>query len=747
MMKKKLLAIFLAGAAAPAWAQEVPPDDGAVDEIVVTASRRSESIQDISTAVTAFTSESLAASGISNTVDLQTRTPGLVFSTNGSFGQPYVRGVGSDQITPGFDAPVATYIDGAYQARPTASVVDFFDVERVEVLKGPQGALYGRNATGGAISIITRQPGDAFEVIGRGIYGNYDRIQLQGAVNVPVGERVAVRVAGIFNKRDGYSRNLLNGAGLDGEDAWAVRGAIRFSPTETLTVTLGGEYVHEDSTRNNANKIIIAPGLPNPFLARDANGQVFVNLPPFLDPFPPGTTSEQLVPADPRALYNDFPPTLFLEQQRYSLRLAWELGFADLEAVTAYSKVDNTGDFDLDGTSASFAYDRESDFSRTWTQTLQLASSGAGPLRWIVGADYFDERATQNFDARLFAYLFPAGTPILGPSSPITGLVWDSALDSSAWSVYADLKYDLTETLRLVASGRYNEDRKSAVFSQTIIDPMAILGVGATIVIPAEPRLKAGRFTPRFGVELRPADGVLLYATATNGFKSGGFNLLNVGEEFGPEKVWSYEAGIKADVLDRRLRVNLTGFYYDYADLQVLRFSGLSNFVSNADARIYGAELELLARPVAALTLDGSIAFLHARFRDYVTEDSNNPGPIVNLRGNVMPRAPDWTFAAGAQYAVPVADGELTLRGEMRAVSDINFDQFETPSLRQDGYVLVNGRLAYIARDGAWSVALWGRNLLDKTYFQSMVRVDQFFGTIANYGAPRTYGVEVGFAF
>lgn len=725
MKTSTIATILLLGTAQPLFAQSAaPPTEPGLDEIIVTATRRTESSQNVTTALTAFTAEKLAASGINNTVDLQTRTPNLVFSTNGSFGQPYIRGIGSDQITPGFDAPVATYIDGAYQARPTSSVVDFFDVSQVEVLKGPQGALYGRNATGGAINILTEQPRSTLGADAHVQYGNYDRVQVRGAVNVPLGDKVAIRVAGIYTSHEGYTLNLFDGRHLDGEDAWGLRGSIRLQPTDAVTLTLSAEKIHEDSTRNNANKIIVEPGLPNPFLTY---------------PVP-----ESIVPSDPRKIYNDFRPRILLNQTRFNGRLDWELGFANLQSTTAYTKIDNVGDFDLDGTATAFAYDRETDGSRSFTQNVQLSSVGNSRFQWIVGADYFHEKATQNFDARLLSFLFPAGTPQIGPGSPITGIVWNSALRSNAWSVFADARYDLTDRLRLVASARYNHDRKNADFSQTLIDPLGILGVGATIVIPASPRLSKGSFTPRFGIEYRPRANALLYATVTNGFKSGGFNLLNQGESFGPEKVRSYEAGIKADWLDRKLRTNFSGFYYDYKDLQVLRYSGLSNVVGNADARIYGAELEVVARPVRRLSLDANIAYLHARYTDYVTQDSNNlAAGVVNLRGNIMPRSPSWTFMAGADYTLPIGASSITARAEMRRVSRIYFDQFETAALTQGPYTTVNARLAFHAPEDRWSVALWGRNLTDKQYIQSMVRVDQFFGTIANYGAPRTYGIEL----
>ena len=328
----------------------------------------------------------------------------------------------------------------------------------------------------------------------------------------------------------------------------------------------------------------------------------------------------------------------------------------------------------------------------------------------------------------------------------------------------------MTETLRLVASGRYSRERKRAVFERTYIDPAGILLAGAaqapagtvipglgtvtdpvagTIFFDLLPRATFSRFTPRVALELRPREDLLLYAAVTNGFKSGGFNLQNNGETFSPESIWSYELGMRADWAGGRLRTNVTGFYYDYEDLQVIRFDGLANNVSNADARIYGLELEMVARPSRDIILDGSIAWLDAKYTRYLTLNSNFPGlGEVDLRGNRLPKSPELTVTAGAEYSRQLGNaGELTLRGELRYVSDIFFDQFETPALNQDSYVLLNARVSFRSTDGRWSAALFGRNLANTTYYQSMVRVDQFFGTVATFGAPRTYGVELGVRF
>jgi iron complex outermembrane receptor protein len=514
--ERALIATLLATACTSAVQAADPPEENAgLDEIIVTAGRRAESLQDVAASVTAFTPESLSRSGINTTVDLQLRTPGLLVSTNGSFGQPYLRGIGSDVINPGADAPVAVFIDGAYQPRPTSAITDFFDVERVEVLKDPQGTLYGRNATGGAIRLVTRDPGEEFAAEADALFGNYERRRVRAAANLPLGDAAAVRVAGYYAERDGFTRNLFTGRRLDDEDLWGVRAKLRIASTERFSLVAGAERVREDSTRNNAAKVVDSPALPLP--VRD--------LAPLLGYAPPA------IPADPFEVRVDFQPRTFLEQTRANATAEWKLAAVTLTSITGYTRVRNVGDFDLDATEIDFSYDREADRSRSYTQTLQLSSADTARLSWIAGVEYLNERASQNFDARL--PLFGPPSPIrLGPASPVAGFVWDSSLRTRAASAFLDGGYEMTPRLTVSAGVRYSREKKDAGFTQTLIDPFGILTGGASlafggrIVIPAQPQRTFEAWTPRVRIEFRPADDLLLYAAATRGFKSGGFNLI-----------------------------------------------------------------------------------------------------------------------------------------------------------------------------------------------------------------------------
>lgn len=728
--------LAMASSAALQAQTETPTSEnsGTLDEIVVTAQKRAQNVQDIAATVTAFTPEMLEKSGLDDAVSLQLKTPGLVVSTNGSYGQPYIRGVGSDIINPGTDAPIAVFLDGAYQPRPTAALTEFLDVERVEVLKGPQGTLYGRNATGGAINIVSHDPEQSFGADTALVYGNREQMKFQGALNAPLTDNAAVRVSGFYTEHDGLTRNLLDGNRLDDEKLWGVRGMLKIDPSETFSVVLLAEYTRERDSRNLAEKVVDSPDLPLP--VRD--------LAPIFGYAAP------VIPDDPRELRADFENSQRMSQTRLNATLTWKLGSMELKSITGFSRLSTQGILDLDATEVPFSYDREIGRSRSLFQSLQLSSATDAPFQWITGLEYLHEKASQNFDARLPLF-GPPSDILFGNNSPIAGFIWDSGIRTNAASAFVDGRWEFAPRWTVTGGVRYSWEDKDATFSETLIDPFGILtGAPGTIVIPAEPQRKFRAWTPKAGLEFRPVEGTLLYVTATRGFKSGGFNLMNTGETFDPEKIWSYETGVRSSWLDHRLRTNLSAFYYDYRDLQVNQFSGVTNLITNAaKSKIKGVEMQIDARPMPAVGIDAALAWLDATYSEYLTRDANQPGaPEIDLSGNEMPKAPRFTATLGVDLNLPLQmPGQITLRGEGRYQSSLYFDQFNTPQLEQGSYTLLNARASYLSADEHWELVLFGRNLTDKLYRQSMVRVDNVFGTVAFFGAPRMYGAEVHYRY
>jgi len=715
---------FLAGLAPlaatdRAWAQT--GSELSVGEIVVTAERRAADLQSVPIAITAMTGDQLDRSGIQSTQDLQVRTPGLVFTTNASYGQPYIRGIGSDFLSAGADPSVAVNVDGVYQTRATAALQDLFDIDRVEVVKGPQGTLYGRNATGGAINIITRDPGSSFEAAGDMLYGNYDKLRLRGVVNVPlVDDRLALRASGYFTRRDGYTDNLELGKKLDGEHVWAVRAKLKASLTPDLTITLGGDLTREDSTRNLAPKL--NPLYPAPSL--DLLGAEIID--------------------DPRTVRNNDANALDVRRSAAQATIDWRLGVVNFKSITSYAHTSNSLALDLDATEVNFAHDTLDEKSDAFSQELQFSSSNDTAFSWIVGAYYLHEKAQQHFQV----FLSPFAATIAYPVS--------NKVD--AYALFGQGKYKLTDRLGLIAGLRYSHERKRAGFTNIVTDPAGIITSvpgGGIFTTAFDSKASWKAWTPKFGAEYQLADKVMLYASATRGFKSGGFNLLGSGERFAPEYVWSYEAGLKSTLLDKRLRLNLAAFHYDYSGLQVNRYNpttgGATTTITNAaSASIDGIDADIVAVLARGLELDGGVSILDAKYQNFLSANPDAANPFVDqdLSGNTMPRSPKFTFNLGLQYSLDLIErGTLTLRGETRRQSHIWFDQFNATGVEQGSYMLFNGSISWTSGHDRWRVQLFGRNLTDKLYRQSTIRATSTTGTLDFWGAPRTYGVEIGFRY
>lgn len=746
-----------------AGAAPAAPAESALEDIVVTAQKRTESLQDVPIAVSATSGSALVQGGVQNTNDLQFKTPSLVVTTNGAFGQPFLRGVGTDILGIGTESSVALNIDGVYIARPTSAIQDFYDVDRVEVVKGPQGILYGRNATGGAINIITAQPAFDFGGSADFTYGNYNKVRATGVLNVPLSDKVAVRVSFVRSSHDGYSQRIFEPdrpTDLDDENVYGGRLQLRFRPDEDWDVTLAADYFRQKDAAFLHNRPIsraefLAAGLPlnDTFLNSVTGAASETPLPGFTRRAgaisrTPAESFGGVVPDDPRQLTHDIAPFNSVKDYGFRGTVVRSGDAVTFKSITSYRANLYSARQDFDGTNAQFFLDREGTTSRVFSQELQLTSASRGPFQWIAGLYYFHETGSSFFDYELGNA--PAG--LQGAGYVNVGLPRGS-IKTDAAAAYGQASVEVTPGLTATAGLRYSYERKHDF---TLVDP-------STPNVPTcDPRpLRSAQrscattfkvLTPKFGLEYRVDDGPLVFVSATRGFKSGGFNSNGAGESFAPEYIWSYEAGLKAEWFDRRLRTNLAAFWYDYSDLQVrLRdpLRGAGQVVSNAArARIRGVELDAQAAVTGRLTLDVSAAYLEAKFRGYRTVNGDEaPDVVLDLSGNTLPRAPRWTLSSGFNYLVPVASGSVTVSGDWRYSSRMYFDVFNQPFVQQAPFSLFNARIQYENDKHRWNVAAFVRNIANKQYATSILRSDGVVGTLEFLGAPRTYGVMTGVKF
>jgi len=704
--------LLLGGAAAqPSLAQ----DDRRLEEIIVTAERRAVDIQRTPLSVVALTGDQLEASTIQSTIDLQYRTTGFVFKTNTVLGQPYIRGVGSDIISAAADASVATFVDDVYQARAVASIQEFYDLDRVELLKGPQSTLFGRNVTGGAVRLFSNRPEPEFAADADLLYGNYDRIRLRGMVNVPLaGEKAIVRLSGLRAERDGYTDNVFTGRSLDDENFWSVRGQLLLAPSEDLEILLIGDYTDEDSTRTLGN-----------YPSTDC----CVNL---------GIVFGGVVPSDPREVTHDVDDSAKALARGVSGKITWDAGPVTLTSVTAWRKTSFDEALDLDATNVPMVANFPEEDSKTFTQDLQIASNGENRFDWIAGLFYLDESAFQQLDIQLpffSAFSRPAGD-----------------IDTEAYAVYGQGSYRFTDQWRATLGLRFSHEERSQDFTQTISDPLgAVTGVPGVVELANSDSDSWDSWTPKLGVEWFGSDTLMVYGSVAKGFKAGGLNSNALQPAFDPEELWAYEIGVKSSPWEGRARMNLAAFWYDYKDIQLLTLApdaptGAFPIVVNAaEATIQGLEAEVQAQLTDGFSVDAGVTLLDATYDDFVSVDPNNPTGDANRSGDPLQQAPDVSSNVGLQYDWNLAGGSrLTARAEWRYVSEVFFNAFADPFVRQAGFSLFNARIGFEAAEGRWHVAVFGRNLGDKLYAQTKVRQDPLVGNLNIWGAPRTYGVEVG---
>ena len=725
------VSVIIAGAglfAAPA-ALAQGSDTPLLDEIVVTAQKRSDNLQDVPVAVTAISGEDLANFERSNIESIAQETPGLSFSRAGGQNFIYLRGIGSDIQGSASDPSVALNIDGAYVGRFELGSTQFFDLERVEVLRGPQGTLYGRNATGGVINIISRGPGTEFDARLRASYSSWNRREIEAAIGGPLTDNGALglRVAMRYSKDDGFTDDL-DPAGtnrIDDQDVLGLRATIAAEPNETISARLVLDY-----TRMESGNTSVRP-LDNLGLAQTLGA----------------------VPTQFGETRNDLPT--FDEWDTVGIvgQLSFQLTEAlSLTSITAFRTFDqeflfNTDGTEIDITRTQFIRDYES-----FTQEVRL-NYDSDQLRAVLGAFYLDE----TNDGVL-------GLPRIGGVPSPRTFVFPAVTDTRSYAVFADATFNITPELGIIAGIRYSEDKKDDLTGFALL-PNADGLFGGGPYTPAATRdvvEKWDAWTPRFGIEWQPQPGTLVYATASRGFKAGGLNSYDLNAPFDPEFIWSYEAGAKLELLDRRLRLNGSVFHYDYSDLQVSTFiNGFTVVTNAASAKIDGFELETAFAATDGLTLIANVGYLDARYEDFLSPFGRNADGttnVVDVSGNRLRNAPEWKLTGGFDYEAPIGDAlALTASARANHTTRTYFSQFNENVASNPALTLVDARIGIGSADGRWEVAVFGKNLFDEEYYANVVRFTSTsdpakdtrgIGNALGYPAPgRQIGVQAVFDF
>lgn len=718
-----------------------------IEEVVVTAERRSRSIQDVPIAITALRGDTLENLQITSTEDLSQYTPGLHIFAEAVGSEVYtIRGIGRTNEDLSSDSGVAVFMDDIYIARQSAANLAFFDVERVEVLRGPQGTLYGKNASGGAINILTRKPTDEVSGWAALDYGNYDRLNIEGAVNGPlVKDKLFARLAFVSRNRDGIYTNLTTGEKGNNIDTEGVRGSLRYLASDDLEIIATVDWNNAEQEGVLKSVIVDVPGTP--YILKD-----FFTV----DTFP---TQEDNIRSS-RAGTNGEQG---IETYGGSLRVNNAFDNFDFSSITGYREESSFQLEDNDRAAERSAEVSSEQSTWTFSQEFRFVSTGEGPLTWAGGAFWFHEEGTRA--QRRFSDFFGPGG-LQGPGSPevqqsIT--THDTAIDTDALAVYGQASYAVNDILSVTGGLRYTWEEKAFSVDASAV-PITPGGDPYSLFIPngdftTDVAESWDRLTPHVGLEARFSDDLLAYASYSHGFKSGGFDGQPGGpnlEPFRHERVINYEAGLKASFLKNRLQTNLSVFYAEFKDLQQQGFSstGLPITTNAADARVQGIELEIEARPTENFSISGGLSLLDTEYKDFFIEvfdptiQGGPPFRLVDKAGERIGIIPKYSFNVRAQYSHPLDSGaRLNFGADLAGVSN-TITVFNT--LWSDAYEVFNARIMWVSPDETWEAGVWVNNITDEEYYRGGGPVPDLFDTIARLGLvadPRTYGVTVRFRF
>jgi len=764
-------ALCSAAVCVPALVLLAPPraasaaEGQALAEVVVSARRREETVQDVPVAVTAFDAAALEARNVHDISQVAEFTPNLQFdntapvSGSSIASTVFIRGVGQTDFTLNSDPGVGIYIDGVYVARSVGGLLDLVDVERVEVLRGPQGTLFGKNTIGGAINITTRKPsadpGGHLEFRG----GNFSRTDIRLRFDAPLSEDLRTSFAGTYLNRDGYQERLLGGDDLGDVDRFVGRARALYEPNERLSVDLSFDYTHgrEESTAQSI--LFVEPNTGAPFIPA-ANGDI-PGTASTLDPtlagrFPNARFDDRWITDDPFETFQTGPSRSNFDIYGVSATIVYDFELFQVKSISAYRKVDSEFARDADGSPFLVVHTEDEYDQEQVSQELQLLGTSLDErLQWLAG----------------FYFLQEDGTNLNLVPTSIGALNSGGEVDNTTWALFGQASYEVTDALSATLGLRYTEETKrfnpgfpppQPQFFGSNANGLALgLPPALPLVLAGENEADTDNVDVTASIQYAWTQDLMTYASFSTGFKSGGFSQrigpspaspLDAPPSFDPEEVAVYELGFKWQGLSNRARVNAAVFFSDYDDIQITPlFEGIGPVTRNAgEAEIWGAELEWLYLPVTGLELSGGVGWLETEYTELSPEaqvNLNLDGTPVLTEDTELANSPEWSVNASASYEWPLAGyGVITARLDWSYTSELFNDVLNTPELTRDELHLVGARLAYETRDGNWTLSLSGRNLTDETYLTSG-NAERFAGNIGYtqgvFARPREWWVSL----
>lgn len=718
-----LCALSLALCAGHAGAETEPATSPVIEQVIVTAQKRAENLQDVPIAINAITADTVAASGVDSTLGLATLTSGVVITDVVASPAIFIRGIGTPNTFAGEESSNSLYVDGVYYASIAGSVFSLNNIERIEILKGPQGTLFGRNATGGLIHIITRDPSHDPSLHTTVGYGNYESFRGSLYGTTGLSDTVAADISVNYGDQGrGYGTNLLRRDDIYQAEEIALRSKVLWEPGELTRVILSADYSDSTSTLSTPRSII--PG------AIAFNGARYTG--------------------DPFDVLNDRPDVgITTRIKGASLRVEQEIATLQTASLTAYRESTYAGGFDQDATATPLVLISYDQPASQFSQEFQVQAPTSSPVDWIVGAYYLHSKEGVE----------PLG--VSGSSQAALGGFNNlySHLQTTSLAGYAQATVPIGASSNVTAGVRYTDDKKE-------LKGQNVTGAAVNpIRNVTDTDASWGELTWRLALDHNITDDVLAYGSWSRGFKSGGFAVANLtNPPIDPETLDAYEVGLKSELFDGRLRANFAGFYYSYSDIQLSQvIVGTSLIVNAAEATSYGIEGDFQFVPMTDLELRANVSLIDAEYDRFpnapaalpnpvtvvppgytclpplpVTAGGNKTCTIADASGHRMIRSPKTTVSAGANYTIPLTNGKLN--GDISYYYNSGYFYEADNRLRQPAYSLVNAQLSWLSPYERYAVRLWGRNLTDEVYYTN---ISSSIGDNGTWAAPRTYGVTL----
>jgi len=701
-----------ADTAAPGGNDQAAADsDSTIQEIVVTAQRRGENLQSVPLTVSAITADAAARLGITDTTSLTAAVPGLDFSRQANAATPFIRGVGATSSLIGNEASVATYIDGVYIAAPQAALFSLNNISQIEVLKGPQGTLFGRNATGGVLQVFTREPTQETQIDAQAGYGNYRTSTASLYATTGVTQDLAADIALYgYNQAKGWGIDVSTGGDAFKEKDVSGRTKWLWTPGTTTKVTLSADF-----------------GV--------SRGEQGVGLSPL-----PGTVGLDGVTSNSGFYNTAVDPNDSYKTTQYggSIKIEEDLGWSRLMSITAGRRSRSPFELDQDATPLPLIGANIQGRDRSFSQELQLLSTQDSKLQWITGLYYLNDVSGYQ----------PLGLSGLALAPlPYSDIFSTQKLRS--YSGFGQATLEVVDATHLTLGVRYTSDHRGIV-GETVV-PVGPGGAPVAI-LPSAQDATFSKPTWRLALDHQFTNELLGYVSYNRGFKSGVFDsLAYANPAVKPEVLDAYEVGFKSEFFGKRVRINAAAFDYKYQDIQIDQLKeGVSTLLNAAKAKIYGADLDITYVPVSGLTIDSGMEFLHARYDSFPNAPFYTPSPTggdipssFDATGNTAVRSPDFVGNITLGYRYPLAQGTV----DLSAGDYYNSGFFWNPDnrIRQTAYSLVNSSVTWTAPQGIWDARIWGKNLTSRRYYS--YETDQEFGDDASPAAPLTFGISFGYHY